>query len=185
MISLKSYCGYLSTILGLTPDALYERQRGLTRSGYLSGAIAGKGPGSGIRATPTNVTKLILSTLAADSLSEIDESTRKLAAVKHSGGKCPVTGETRLYNALEKILSTPALAETMLSVDVRRTDMTVRLRFKGQDDQIILSEFGTKTLDTGMALRITATMPGWGIEVVSSDIEDISAGEPLSWHTPR
>jgi hypothetical protein len=186
MISLKSYCGPLSNVLDLTPDALYERQRVLVRVGYLGGAVAGKGPGSGIRASRANVAKLILSTLATDALSEIDEKTRKLAAVKSSGGKCPFTGETRFYNALEKILSGGELAEAVHSVEVRRSDMTATVRFKDPagHSPYVFSEFGTKRLETGMALRITATIPGWGIAIISRDLDDIVAGAPLSNHTP-
>jgi hypothetical protein len=184
MISLKSYCGPLSKILGLTPDALYERQRVLARSGYLSGAIAGKGPGSGIRATPANVTKLVLSTLATDALSEIEEKTRKLAAAKHGGGKCPLTGETKFQNALEKILSVGDLTESVLAIEVRRVGMMARIGFRRSDDHLAVSEFG-KAEESGMSLQITAKLTGWGVEVISNDLRNISAGTPLSTHTSR
>jgi hypothetical protein len=184
MISLKSYCGPLSKVLGLTPDALYERQRVLVRSDYLSGAIAGKGPGSGVRATIRNVTKLILSTLATDALFEIDGKTRGLAALKHVDAKCPFTGERRFQNALEKALSTPELAASVAAITVRREDMGARIHFELPDRRHFeTSEFGHWRLPTeapaGMGRRITATLEGWSIEVISGDLQDIAADAPL------
>ena len=189
MISLKSYCAPLSKVLGMTPDALYERQRVLVRTGYLAGAIAGKGPGSGVRATARNVSKLIMSTLATDALSEIDPKTRQLAALKHVDGECTVTGERRFHNALEKVLSTPELAASVVAITVRREDMGAQIHFQLPDRR----QFGTSVFGhwrqptdppAGMGRRITATLEGWSVEVIAGDLRDMSAGMPLSLHTP-
>jgi hypothetical protein len=183
MISLKSYCGPLSKILDLTPDALYERQRALVRSGYLTGALAGKGPGSGIRATPVNVAKLIMSALATDGLSDIDDKTRKLAAVRPADGKCPFTSEVRFHNALEKILSDPEMASLTCGIEVRRSDATVMIGFKDRDGHIQLSNWGKKR-DTGMGLSITAKLPGWSTEIIAADLRYIAVGQLPINHKP-
>ncbi|MGX9426946.1 MULTISPECIES: hypothetical protein [Bradyrhizobium] len=185
MISLKSYCGFLSVIIGLTPDALYERQRVLVRAGALSNAVAGKGPGSGIRATPGNVSKLLLSVLASDTLSEIPTRTRELAGLKSVAGKCPITSEARFQKAFENLLSNRTQAESVLRIDVKRMSGTAQIMFKRSDAQVVASKFGADTeRHTGMALQITATIPGWGIEAISQDMVDIAEGSPLSAHTP-
>jgi hypothetical protein len=193
MISLKSYCGPLSEILGMTPDGLYERQRVLVRSGYLSGVVAGKGPGSGVRATPRNVTRLLLSTLATDSLSEIDDRTRKLGALKQVDGKCPITGEIRFQNALESILCNPETSKIVLGIRVRRehTGASVIFRKPG-DRRYDQSDFGQRDrlptdpppVPVGFGRRITATLEGFSVDMIADDVVDIAAGTPLRVHTP-
>jgi hypothetical protein len=200
MISLKSYCGPLSQILGMTPDALYERQRVLFRGGQLTGAIAGKGPGSGIRATVRNVTRLLLSTLAADVLSEIDEKTRKLAAIKHVerdpltreprfGGKCPLTGELRFQNALEKILASTELAKSVI-VTVRREKIAATITYETEPTNYSVSHFGLPGLPAfntpdliGFGRQITATLGRSTMERIADDLQDI-VGVPMSAHVP-
>ena len=63
--SLKGLIPRLAHELGMTPDALYERQRALVRAGLLKG-VEGKGPGSGVRATPYATALLLIAVLAAD-----------------------------------------------------------------------------------------------------------------------
>jgi hypothetical protein len=192
MISLKSYCVPLSRVLGMTPDALYERQRVLARSGYLTGAVAGKGPGSGIRATVPNVTKLLLSTLATDTLSEIEAKTRKFASLKQVDGECPLTGELRFQNALEKILGRPDIAESVLRIEVRREDMgaTISHAFAGPRS-LDWTEFGRRRrrpgdppLETVTGRRITATLEGSSVGMIAGDLQDIASGTPIRNYAP-
>jgi hypothetical protein len=188
MISLKAYCLPLSQILGLSPDALYERQRVLARGGHFAGAISGKGPGSGVRATVRNVSRLLLSTLAADALSEIDEKTRKFGAIKQINGKCPFTGENRLQNALEKILGSPELAASVRRLAVRREDLAATITYDA-DRAYDNSDFGAPRpvpIDPPiLGRRITATLEGWSIEMIAQDLRDAASGVPLSNHVPR
>jgi hypothetical protein len=191
MISLKSYCEPLSQILGLTPDRLYERQRVLARTSYLTGAIAGKGPGSGIRATAANVTKLVISTLATDSLSEIDEKTRKIAAMKQVADRCPLTGEARFLKAVERLFEDPKLCERCTGIAVEREYPSGSIHFSNK----ILEKFRTDQSDFGRnrtrpanptavpvapGRRITATLEGLTIYLIASDLEDIAEGKPPS-----
>jgi hypothetical protein len=181
MSSLKNYCGPLSELLGMTLDGLYERARALTHSGYLSGA-AGRGPGSGVRATVPNVTKLLLSTLATDSLSEVDAKTRKLAALKQVDGKCALTGELRFQNALEKILGSPELSDSVVTIDVRREDMSARISFVQRPRQFEMSDFGHRSgppaPPTRIARLIIARLSGKGAKAIAQDLQDIASGAP-------
>jgi hypothetical protein len=69
-ISLKAYSDDLAEYLGLTPLAVYERQRTLVRLGVLP--LEGKGPNRGVRASPSAVAPVLIAALFADNLSEID-----------------------------------------------------------------------------------------------------------------
>jgi hypothetical protein len=72
MAGLKTFLGRLSPMLGVTPAALYERQRVLVDIGLIK-PRAGRGPGSGVAFTAENLAALVISILATDSLSEIDQ----------------------------------------------------------------------------------------------------------------
>jgi hypothetical protein len=81
-ISLKGYSLEMAEYLGLTPLAVYERQRTLVRLGILP--LEGKGPNRGVRATPTAVAPVLIAGLFADSLSEIDDRFVRLLNAKPS-----------------------------------------------------------------------------------------------------
>jgi hypothetical protein len=72
MAGLKTFLGRLSPLLGVTPAALYERQRVLVDIGLIK-TRGGRGPGSGVAFTAENLAALVISILATDSLSEIDQ----------------------------------------------------------------------------------------------------------------
>jgi hypothetical protein len=72
MAGLKTFLGKLSPLLGVTSAALYERQRVLVDIGLIK-PRAGRGPGSGVAFTAENLAALLISILATDSLSEIDQ----------------------------------------------------------------------------------------------------------------
>jgi hypothetical protein len=72
MAGLKTFLGRLSPLLGVTSAALYERQRVLVDIGLIK-TRGGRGPGSGVPFTAENLAALVISVLATDSLSEIDQ----------------------------------------------------------------------------------------------------------------
>jgi hypothetical protein len=72
MSSLKSFLSAVSPIIGVSPAALYERQRALVKLGLLS-AAPGRGPGSGVPLSADNVAVMIICVLASDSLSDVDQ----------------------------------------------------------------------------------------------------------------
>jgi hypothetical protein len=77
MASLKSFLGGAADILGMTGDALYERQRALVALGVLN-PREGRGPGSGVPLTPENVGAVIISALAGQNTSPTDKWIRQL-----------------------------------------------------------------------------------------------------------
>jgi hypothetical protein len=79
-ISLKGYSVELADYLGITPLAVYERQRTLVRLGILP--LEGKGPNRGVRATPSAVAPVLIAALFADNLSEIDDRLVRLLNAK-------------------------------------------------------------------------------------------------------
>jgi hypothetical protein len=72
MASLKSFLYGVAPILKTTGAALYERQRVLVNLGALE-ATPGRGPGSGVPLTAENFAVILISLLATDNLSELDE----------------------------------------------------------------------------------------------------------------
>jgi hypothetical protein len=113
----------------MTPAALYERQRALVRAGLLK-AEGGKGPGSGVRATPYSMALLLISVLAADSLSEVEESTKLFAYLKPESGVCPVTEKKTFGGAMAAILASPSLSREVLRITVNRGNAVAHINFK-------------------------------------------------------
>ena len=72
MAGLKSFLYGVAPILRVSPAALYERQRALVNIGVLE-TTTGRGPGSGVPFTAENVAAILISLLAADSLSKVDK----------------------------------------------------------------------------------------------------------------
>jgi hypothetical protein len=73
MASLKSFLQGVAPILGVSLPTLYERQRALVRLGVLPPST-GAGPGSGVPFTAENFAAILISLLASDSLSDVDQS---------------------------------------------------------------------------------------------------------------
>jgi len=80
MSSLKAFLPALSDILGLSRDALHNRQRALAELGLLD-VVPGRGPGSGAPLTAANVAGLLISLLAARELRDVDA---EVVAICHS-----------------------------------------------------------------------------------------------------
>lgn len=104
MASLKSFIPTLANPLGMTPAALYERQRALVRAGLLE-AKPGRGRGSGVSVTPQSVAMMLIAILATDSLSETEAQTKIVATLKNTKGRCSLTGKKTLAAALTAILA--------------------------------------------------------------------------------
>src|ERR1700730_12783503 len=98
---LKGYTPDLAKLLGLTPAALYERQRALVRAGLLDVSV-GRGPGSGVRTEAGSIALLLIAALATDSLSETETRTRAIMDAKPAGGEeiCPKTDAKNFFEAL-------------------------------------------------------------------------------------
>jgi hypothetical protein len=178
MISLKVYCRSLAKIVGMSPDAVYERVRALMQSGYLSGGIEGRGPGSGIRATHENVTRLILSILATDDVVALTAKTKKIGSLKAAQGRCPLTGATRFDRALQAVLADEEIVLRGAEIEVHRRSLTATIRFNTADGKTDFSRFGGAPKDTTFAVEITARLPKFGAFVIAGDLADMAAGRP-------
>lgn len=72
MAGLKSFLQVAAPVLGVTGAALYERQRALVGLGALK-VQPGRGPGSGVPFTSENFAAIVVSLLATENLSEVDQ----------------------------------------------------------------------------------------------------------------
>jgi hypothetical protein len=127
-LSLKAFLEGLAPIVGLSPAALYERQRALTRLGLLT-PEKGKGPNSGVRATPESVTTLLIAILLADGLSEIDARVGVLLNAKPlPRTRCVITGAANFGDAIIRVikrLAQPSSPSTSEFVKVSSTGIEV------------------------------------------------------------
>lgn len=141
MASLTSLVPPLAPLFGLTPAALYERQRALVKLHILPTPI-GRGRGSGAEATPENVAKLVLAVMATDNLSDLDSRRlNKLMSVR-SHELCKLTGNERFLGALEAIFASEELASRVLRIGVFRSDLVGQIQF------LVRKKSTTKTLPT-------------------------------------
>jgi hypothetical protein len=109
--SLKSILPALGRILGASPNALYERQKTLTAEGLLK-VVPGRGPGSGVHATPESIALLLIGTFSGLGITEVGPTARVLAeAGAQDGEKCPLTGAKNCRDALARILADQSLAD--------------------------------------------------------------------------
>jgi hypothetical protein len=154
--SLKAFIPILAGILGVTPAALYERQRALVSAGLLD-AEAGRGPGSGVRTTATAVAVLVIAMLASEGLSQAARNTATVVNAKSAsrGGRCPITGKLLFRDALGEIFVRCDLAQQIAAVSVSRTQASARIWRDG-----ILSEFKGSAQGASRATR-SSEFTGW------------------------
>jgi hypothetical protein len=172
MTSLKGYIPALARLLGMTPAALYERQRALVRAGLLDQS-EGRGPGSGVRVTAASVALLLISVLATDNLS--DSEARVLAigqAHPIRRKRCPYTGMLNLFNALAAILMGTGKAAGVIEISVSRT--ADRASFKYRDDfgEVKLSEFSGAHRDEP-GIKVLATLSHDLLQTIAKDVHDM------------
>jgi DNA-binding IscR family transcriptional regulator len=118
-LSLKGLIPVVAKAVDMTAAALYERQRALVRAGLLQ-SEAGRGPGSGVRATPDSVALLLIALLATGSLSETEAQTKLMAKLKSETKYCPVTGKKTFATALAAILASEKMAKQVGWIEVER-----------------------------------------------------------------
>jgi hypothetical protein len=63
---------------------------------------------------------LLISVLATDSLSEVEEKTPVVASLKSTQGRCPVTGQKTFGAALQAALASPDFTKRMTTLNVTR-----------------------------------------------------------------
>jgi hypothetical protein len=124
-LSLKSLIPSLAERLEMSPAALYERQRALVRAGLLH-TKGGRGPGSGVRATPESVAMLLIAIIATDNLSEVEKSTKLFAGLRADGGVCKLTGKKTFASVLDALL---ASKRHVRKIEVDRGSQTARIDY--------------------------------------------------------
>lgn len=156
--SLKSLLPRLAKSLGTTADALYERQRALTRVGLLA-ANDGRGPGSGVRASPGSVAFLLSAILATDSLAETVDKVSDLIGASPAS-KCRLTGKKTFIEAFTKILSNPSIAADVIEIRVSRDHPHARIEFNYQPQARIErggTDFGSPPQNKGLRTEAVLT----------------------------
>jgi len=175
MNSLKSIIPLLSDVLRFSENALYERQRALVRGGLIK-ATAGRGPGSGVKATADNVAMLIISVLATDSLSDVVVETGIIAKATRQVPDVDAPPAFRTFKAaVAYCFSTDD--DRIASVEVFRTSRTAVVRFR--DGHIM--PFGK--LQHFSFVSITALLPQEAFRYVRGLIE-LTAPPSLANRTP-
>jgi DNA-binding IscR family transcriptional regulator len=139
--SLKGLISELAQGVDTTPAALYERQRALVRAGLLQ-TKPGRGPGSGVRATPESVAMLLISIMATGNLSETEERSKAISNLKSQNKSCPLTGKKTFASALAAVLASEELSKRLSWIDVERSGSAVgaRLAFRRPPGEILTEQ---------------------------------------------
>lgn len=179
MSSLTSILPAIAPVLGLTTQALYERQRALIRLALLP-APEGRGK-SGASASPDTVALLIVAAMATDNLSDTDDRVRKLAfapfVVDRKKDRCPWTGATSFKDALAFILSPAAPASkpgrvVHNDVHVSRSEPGARIFFSWPKRAEGWSEFKGSGHDRDDRLQVSAHLPDGAIRKIRLLLSD-------------
>ncbi|MFL9827198.1 hypothetical protein [Rhodoplanes sp. SY1] len=185
MLGLKSYGSRIALQLGLTPAALYERQRALVRLGLLKSSQK-RGPGGGVQLNADTLAVLLLAITATDSLSETDERIRTLCNARIPYDKtCLLTGEKTLRAAITRIISSPDLAKQVSELIVTRNASSGILRYGKNDNSLPTAQPSLEAsnffshdvkLPGSRWLTNTATLAGDCFKFISEDLERINNG---------
>jgi hypothetical protein len=148
MTSLKAFAPVLARALGLTPAAIYERQRALIRANVLP-APERRGRGHGLDANAETVAWMIIAAMATDNLSETDDRVQKLArarfrkALRRDADGCVLTGARSFQHALVEILDSEKLSAAVFRIRVVRHSLTASIAFfYGSRGSVKSSVFG-------------------------------------------
>ncbi len=125
MASLAGFIPKLADQLGVKSSTLDERQKALVRAGLLA-AKPGRGPGSGVKATPDSVAMMLISMLAPSGLAKTHLETKAIAKLKSRESSdsrqdwrpCPLTGQKTFGAAVSAILKDESIASRVHTVHV-------------------------------------------------------------------
>lgn len=115
--SLRAQLYPLADALGMTPAAVYERQRELVRCDLLE-RKDGKGRGSGTPLSARSLATLLTGTLSTEKLSEVATETPRILKAEALDNKCPLTGAKTFEDALAIVLGGAGLYSRVLRVIV-------------------------------------------------------------------
>lgn len=109
MASMAGFIPGLAEMLGVKASTLDERQKALVRAGLLT-TKPGRGPGSGVKATPESVAMLLISMLAPGGLAQTHLEAKAIAKLESEGEACRLTGKKTFKASLSAILADEGLA---------------------------------------------------------------------------
>jgi len=179
MVSLKSFAPVLASNLGMTPAAIYERQRALIRANVLPAPI-GRGRGNGLSATAETVALMVIAVMATGNLSDTDKRVKTLAGARsveklagaqfddwrHKTG-CALTRARDFRAALVAILESEQLAGAVRSVSVSRNNLAATIYFqRGRRRHIEVSNFGEQSEAIATGLKVKAEISGDVLEAI-------------------
>jgi hypothetical protein len=148
--SLKSTFPALARIVGYTPASLYARQRLFVDAGLLE-STPGRGPGSGVKASPSTLSEFLIALTAQATLDENASFAKGIARAKAVGGKCPLTGASTFKEAFATVLSEKALAQRVDEVRIVTNGALAEIKY----DRTSLSIFRGKAVDTtGLTVQV-------------------------------
>lgn len=168
MASLKGYIPKLANLLGMTPALLYERQRELVRSGLLVGK-QGRGPGSGVEATPMSVAVLLIAATASNELSETTAKARELSETVRRRGK------GRFLEAISELLGSSSKAETVAAITISRSYPHAKIVWR-QGRGLRVSSGGDTfdgPLRTQPPVRIMVEVDGSVVSEIAKDLANL------------
>jgi hypothetical protein len=139
---LQSSLPALARVLGEKPMTLYDRQKLLVAEGLLH-PVPGRGPGSGVRATPESIAMLLVGMMSGPGLAGSGPITREIAeAITRPPWAppkpCALTGAERFIDALTCILSDEARAARVKEIRVRIGDRLATIEFDGGPSTIFV-----------------------------------------------
>jgi hypothetical protein len=154
----------LGRILGLSPDALYARQRAFVASGILD-STPGRGPGSGVRATPETLADFLIGMLSHASLADNVAFAKAIARAVPGGDKCQLTGMTTFKKALAAIISDKSLAERVNEIRITINGGMAVILYDGSSSEVTLKGLAkpaklTRQPETSVFMGKTAKGPG-------------------------
>jgi hypothetical protein len=179
MISLKALSPVLAASLGLTPAAMYERQRALVRANILPTPI-GRGRGNGLPATPEHVAMLLIAVLATDNLSDIDDRVVDLANAEFDSRlekSCLLTGKRTFKEALASILAADAMPRDV-NISVSRADLAATIfYYRGRRKHLEASRFGRDDFKRHR-MEVVANLSSQVMRSIWTDLHSPSIYEP-------
>lgn len=162
MPSLKTYTAKLAELLGITPAVIYERQRALVRAGLLS-YDDGRGPGSGVKATPASVATLIVATMSANNLAETAERTLDIARAKSTKA-----GREFFLDTVVELLKSRKLAATVHQITISRSSADASIS-TGRTGLHNVQRF-TYGSQRKLSVRIIAEIDGDVVREIADDL---------------
>jgi hypothetical protein len=177
--SLTSFLPMLVGHLGITQAAIYERQRALVRLGLLPQPL-GRGRGSGATASPRSVGLIILSMLASDSLSGMDDRIEAVANAPLDTWRkrkpCRLTKQTKFIDALSAVLADYRLAQRVQIISVNRQlrQATIGWQQKVSGD-FALSRFEQIDLISKSSIEVTAVFHADAVRQIAAGLAALGA----------